>query len=65
MKWIAPWHVEGRWVCENHPDRDWPDGCDCGGAGMPSPELVADIDKFEAEAQAVLGARRHERDSSI
>lgn len=26
-----------RWVCENHPDRPWdtPDGCRCGGAGMP------------------------------
>ena len=23
-------------VCENHPDRQWPDKCDCG-AGMPCP----------------------------
>lgn len=22
------------WVCENHPDRSWPDVCSCG-AGMP------------------------------
>ena len=22
------------WVCENHPDKAWPEGCDCG-AGMP------------------------------
>ncbi len=25
-----------RWVCENHPDRAWPDVCDCG-AGAPCP----------------------------
>lgn len=23
------------WVCENHPDRPWPSGCQCGGAGEP------------------------------
>lgn len=26
-----------RWVCENHPDRSWPDECECG-AGMPCKE---------------------------
>jgi hypothetical protein len=30
-----------RWVCEDHPDRPWgsthPNGCRCGGAGMPCP----------------------------
>jgi hypothetical protein len=29
-----------RWVCENHPDREWPDVCDCG-AGMPCPACNA------------------------
>jgi hypothetical protein len=29
----------GRWVCENHPDRPWlgDRACTCGGAGMPCP----------------------------
>ena len=22
------------WVCENHPDKSYEIGCDCGGAGM-------------------------------
>ena len=25
-----------RWVCENHDDKPWPEGCDCG-AGAPCP----------------------------
>jgi hypothetical protein len=30
---------DGRFVCENHPDRPWEGerACDCGGAGMPCP----------------------------
>jgi hypothetical protein len=29
----------GRWVCENHPDRPWlgDRACGCGGAGAPCP----------------------------
>jgi hypothetical protein len=27
---------ESRLVCENHPDKAWPDECECG-AGMPDP----------------------------
>lgn len=27
------------WVCENHPDKAWPDECECG-AGMPRHEPV-------------------------
>lgn len=29
-----------RWVCENHPDKSWPDGCNCG-AGKPCPNCNA------------------------
>jgi hypothetical protein len=26
------------WVCENHTDKHWSNGCCCGGAGSPCPE---------------------------
>ena len=58
---IAPWHVEHQcpnceegWVCENHPERPWPSGCDCG-AGMPCPGFLADVAAFEREARVILG----------
>lgn len=31
------------WVCENHPDKAWPDECECG-AGMPRPEKAEQIE---------------------
>lgn len=35
----APWNNPNmRWVCENHPDKEWETECECG-AGMPDPKL--------------------------
>ena len=66
MKWCAPWnvihscgHCDHGWVCEEHPDKPWPSGCDCG-AGMPCPNLLIEVEKFEEEAQARLGERLDE-----
>jgi hypothetical protein len=62
--WIAPWHIEHfcdrceeGWVCENHPDRPWPSGCDCG-AGQPCEGLLREMAQWETEARAVLGDPR-------
>lgn len=62
MNHIAPWNVvhacagcEDGWVCENHPDRPWPSGCKCGGAGMPCPGLLEDAAVWERDARAMLG----------
>ena len=36
---LAPWNNPNmRWVCENHPDKEWETECECG-AGMPDPKL--------------------------
>ena len=33
----APWNTGDLWVCEEHPDRLWPDNDpDCIGPGMPA-----------------------------
>jgi hypothetical protein len=38
VKWCARCD-NGRWVCENHPDKPWlgDSACGCGGAGEPCP----------------------------
>ncbi|TWB66650.1 hypothetical protein [Bradyrhizobium sacchari] len=38
------------WVCENHPDRPWdgPRGCTCGGAGVPCPAWVLQMERCRA-----------------
>lgn len=34
---FTPWNDPNvKWVCENHPDKEWEIECDCG-AGMPEP----------------------------
>jgi hypothetical protein len=51
-----------RWVCEDHPDRPWSDGCACGGAGAPCP--ACNISDFAQKPQMPEGyqsfARRTE-----
>ena len=37
------------WVCENHPDKDWPDGCNCG-AGKPCENCGGDFEEKELAA---------------
>jgi len=52
-------------ACENHPDKPWdgihPDGCPCGGAGMPCPTCCDEVSPNDARSILDAFTPRHLR----